>query len=324
MPHIIMSMQGTIMTNTKSCGKVVIIGSGSVGSSAAFALAIGDVVNEIKIVDINTQKAKGEALDISHGLSLVGSTKVNAGGFEDVKDADVIVITAGSPRKPGETRLDLLKKNETIAREITKNIMKFYNNGIILVISNPVDILTYIIQKESGLPTSKVFGSGTMLDSSRFRYLIGENFTINVTDISGFLIGEHGESVVPIWSLVNIQGIPLNDFCTTYNKSIDKEKIEEEIRAAGAKVIQFKGATYYAIAIIIGHLVKAIVKNQNAIFPISSVIDGPYTIKDVALSLPSVVNSTGIQQVIEVSISNTEYQRLLASSDKLKSVLASL
>lgn len=312
------------MTNTKHCGKVVIIGSGFVGASAAFALAISDVVNEIIIIDINTQRAQGDVLDICHGMALSGATKVIVGGYEDVRDADVIIITAGSPRKPGETRLDLLKKNESIARDITKNIMENYNSGIILVISNPVDILTYIIKKESGLPSSKVFGSGTMLDSTRFRYLISEHFKVNVTDINGLLIGEHGESVVPLWSLVTIGGIHLDDFCSIYNKSIEKDKIEEEIRAAGAKVIQFKGATYYAIAIIIERLVKAIVKNQNAIFPLSSVIDGPYALKDVALSLPSIVNSTGIQQVMEVSITNAEYQKLLVSSDKLKSVLATL
>ncbi len=308
------------MTINKTNGKVVIIGSGAVGASAAFAMSIGDIVSEIVVIDLNYERAFGEALDISHGLSLVGSIKVHAGGFEDVRDADIIVISAGSPRKPGETRIDLLKKNETIARDVTRKIMEYYNGGVILVISNPVDVLTYVIQKESGLPKEKVFGSGTMLDTSRFQYLIADNFGCNSSDVNAFMIGEHGESVVPVWSLVSVKGIPLDNYCAICKRTFEKGTIEEEVRAAGAKIIKFKGATYYAIALIIARLVKAVLKNQNTIFPISSVIDGPFGIKNVALSLPTVINSLGISQVLEIDLSNNEKQKLLDSAQKLKNI----
>lgn len=312
------------MPTQNNCGKVVIIGSGFVGSTAAFTIAMSDVASSVVLVDINAEKAKGEVLDISHGLPLMGSVKVRSGGFEEVRDAHVIVIAAGSSRKPGETRLDLLKKNKSIIRDITQRIMEFYNDGVILVISNPVDILTYIVQKQSGLPPSKVFGSGTMLDTLRYRCLISEYYKVNVSDVVGFMIGEHGESVVPVWSMASIRGIPLKEFDSLSGKKIAKVEIEEEVRAAGARVIKFKGATYFAIATIIGQLVKTIIKNENSVFPVSSFLDGPFGIKDVALSLPSIINSDGIQSVLEIGISTDERLKLLISAGKIKEVLANL
>jgi L-lactate dehydrogenase len=312
------------MPITNSCGKVVIIGSGFVGSTGAFTIAMSDVASSVVLIDINTEKAKGEALDISHSLPLMGSVKVSSGGFEEVRDAHVIVIAAGANRKPGETRLDLLKKNDSIIREITKRIMAFYNGGVVLVISNPVDVLTYIVQKQSGLPPSKVFGSGTMLDTLRYRCSISEYYNVKASDVVGFMIGEHGESVVPVWSLASIKGIPLDEFDRFSGKKIAKTEIEEEIRAAGARVIKFKGATYFAIATIIGQLVKTIIKNECSVFPVSSFLDGSFGIKDVALSLPSIINSDGIQSVMEIGLSAEERQKLLASAGKLKEVLSNL
>ena len=306
------------------CGKIVIIGSGFVGSSAAFAIATKNIVSSVVLIDINTEKAMGEVLDLSHGRPLNGSAKVTLGGFEEVKDADVIIVAAGSGRKPGETRLDLLKKNRVIIKDITKRIMLFYDGGVILVISNPVDILTYIVQKESGLPAGMVIGSGTMLDTARFRGAIGEKYKISASDVSGFMIGEHGESVVPVWSMVSIGGIPLDEFDRASDNVLDKESVEDEVRSAGARVIQLKGATYYAIAVIIEHIVKTIIKNECTVLPVCSFIDGPFGLKDVALSLPSIINSEGVQQVLEIGLSSDERQKLLVSAGKIKDVLSNL
>lgn len=308
----------------RNSGKVVIVGSGFVGAAAAFAITMAGIVAEIVVVDINREKAKGEALDISHGLSFTSNVRVSNGGFEEVKDADIIVVTAGSARKPGETRLDLVRKNDVIARDITRNIMEHYNGGIILVVSNPVDILTYIIHEESGLPASKVFGSGTSLDTSRFRYLIGNHYNVNVKDVNGFIIGEHGDSMVPVWSHVNIQGIHVDEFNRLSGKVLDKTQIEGEVKTAGAKVIQLKGATYYAIAMSISRIVEAIIQDQNAIIPVGSVLNGIYGISDVALSLPCIINSSGIAHVFDIDISNDEKQKLISSADKMKEVLSQI
>jgi L-lactate dehydrogenase len=312
------------MEHANLYGKVIIIGCGFVGASAAYTLALDQQVSEIVLIDENADKARGHALDICHGLPLIGMVKVRAGEFEDVKDAQVIIIAAGSGRKPGESRLDLLKKNHVIMSSITLSIMKHYNGGVILVISNPVDILTYIIQKESGLPMGRVFGSGTMLDTMRFRHHISEQLKINSTAISGVMIGEHGESVVPVWSTVNIQGIPLENYCATTGATINKSVIEQDVLGAGARVIQFKGATYYAIAVIIGHLVDAVLRNENVVLPVSSCIDGPFGIRNVALSLLSVVNSNGVEVVLEMEINDSEKEKLLTSSSKLKKVISEL
>jgi L-lactate dehydrogenase len=312
------------MTKENIYGKVVIVGCGFVGASAAYTLALDLQVSEIVLIDDNPDKAKGHAMDISHGLPLIGTVKVRAGDYEDVKDAHVIIIAAGSGRKPGESRLDLLKKNHIIMSAITSNIMKYYNGGAILVISNPVDILTYIIQKESGLPAGRVFGSGTMLDTMRFRHHISEQLMVNATSISGVMIGEHGESVVPVWSMVNIQGIPLENYIATTNSKLDKAHVEQEVLSAGAKVIQFKGATYYAIAIIIGHLVDAVLRNEKSILTVSSNIDGPFGIRDVALSLPSIVSRNGVENVLEMAITDSEHERLRISADKLRNVICGM
>ncbi len=312
------------MEQKRNSGKVVIVGSGFVGAAAAFAITMAGIVAEIVVVDINREKAKGEALDISHGLSFASNVRVSNGGFEEVKNADIIVVTAGSARKPGETRLDLVRKNDVIARDITRNIMEYYNGGIILVVSNPVDILTYIIQDESGLPASKVFGSGTSLDTSRFRYLIGNYYDVNVKDVNGFIIGEHGDSMVPVWSHVNIQGIHIDEFNRLSGKVLDKTQIEGEVKTAGAKVIQLKGATYYAIAMSISRIVEAIIQDQNAVIPVGSVLNGIYGICDVALSLPCIINSSGISRVIDIDITNDEKHKLISSADKMKEVLSQI
>ena len=289
------------MGTRKTKGKIAIIGAGFVGASTAFSIATSGIASEMVLIDVNVEKAIGEVMDLNHGLSFLSPLDLKAGDYSDVKDADVIIITAGAARKPGETRLDLAKKNSDIMRSIVPQIMEFYNGGILLVVSNPVDVLTYLVQKMSGLPASKVIGSGTVLDSARFRYLISQHCKVDIRNIHGYIIGEHGDSEVPVWSRANIAGERIDEYCNACSRNcggIEREKIEKDVRDAGAKIIRFKGATYYAIALSVTRICEAILKNQKSILTVGSVINGPYGIHDVALSLPSVIDGEGIHKIL--------------------------
>jgi L-lactate dehydrogenase len=282
------------------------------------------MATEVVLIDVNKEKAYGEALDINHGISFLGQMAVYSGDYSDVKDCDVIIITAGANRKPGETRLDLAKKNVAIAKEITKNVMKHYNHGVILVVSNPVDILTYMITKWSGLPKGRVVGSGTVLDSSRFRYLLSKKLNVDVRNVHGYIIGEHGDSQLPAWSATHIAGQNISEYSHSPNGILtneDKITIAEEVKKAGAEIIKNKGATYYAIAITINAIVETLLKDQNTIRTVGSVMNGEYGIKDVALSLPSIVNCEGIQNIIPLVLSPEEEEALRASAESVKAVL---
>jgi L-lactate dehydrogenase len=308
----------------KSRSKVAIIGAGFVGASTAFAMSLQQMATEVVLIDVNKEKAYGEALDINHGISFLGQMAVYSGDYSDVKDCDVIIITAGANRKPGETRLDLAKKNVAIAKEITKNVMKHYNHGVILVVSNPVDILTYMITKWSGLPKGRVVGSGTVLDSSRFRYLLSKKLNVDVRNVHGYIIGEHGDSQLPAWSATHIAGQNISEYSHSPNGILtneDKITIAEEVKKAGAEIIKNKGATYYAIAITINAIVETLLKDQNTIRTVGSVMNGEYGIKDVALSLPSIVNCEGIQNIIPLVLSPEEEEALRASAESVKAVL---
>lgn len=311
----------------KDKSKVAIIGTGHVGSSTAFALALNQQVNELVLIDVNKEKAKGEALDINHGLSFVGQMSLYSGDYSDCKDCDVIIITSGISRKPGETRLDLAKKNAVMAKDVTKNIMRYYNTGVILAVSNPVDILTYIIQKYSGLPYGRVLGSGTILDSSRFRYLLSRKLNVDVRNVHGYIIGEHGDTQLPAWSATHIAGQSIDEYISTHDSKLEEEDklhIAEEVRTAGANIIKNKGSTHYAIAIAVSNLVDTLLKDQNTIRTVSSVINGLHGINDVAISLPSIINSRGIEKVLELKLTKDEEAALRYSAEKVKEVLNSV
>lgn len=304
--------------------KVAIIGSGMVGSSTAFAMALNQLASEIVMIDVNKERAMGEAMDISHALPFLGQMTVRAGDYEDCVDCDVIVITAGLARKPGETRLDLAAKNVPLARSITENVMKYYNQGVLLVVSNPVDVLTYMIQKWSGLPNGRVLGTGTSLDSLRFRYLLSEKLKIDVKNIHGYMIGEHGDSMLPMWSATHIAGKEISEYCSVPGSGFsedDKPLIVEETKRAGAETIKYKGATYYAIAVVVNTLLETLLKNQNTIRTVSSVLQGQYGLDEVALSLPAVVNSSGVREILDLKITPEEMSGLKKSADQIKTFL---
>jgi len=305
--------------------KIVVIGAGFVGASAAFAIANKGITSELVLVDVRPEKAIGEAMDINHGLLFLSQMKVRAGEYSDIKGADVVVITAGTARKPGETRLDLAKRNASIIKGMIPGIMEHYDGAIILMVSNPVDVNTYLFQKFSGLPASKVIGSGTVLDTARYKYILSSHCDVDVKNIHGYIIGEHGDSQFAAWSKANLSGIKLDENCVACDKNcggINKEEVMNEVRDCGAQIIKYKGATYYGIAMAVTKICEAIVMNQNAILTVGSVLNGPYGIEDSCVSVPCVVGSDGIKKILDVSLEKDELTALLNSAQMVKNTLA--
>lgn len=319
--------RGKKMPSDIAYSKVAIVGTGMVGSSFAYALTIKGTVREIALIDLDEKRAKGEAMDLNHSLPFVSPVDINAGGYELSAGAQIVVITAGAAQKPGETRLDLAGKNAEITKEIVKNVLKFNPSPIILVTTNPVDILTYVAQKTSNLPVKKVIGSGTMLDSSRFRYLLSEHFDLDPRNVHAYVIGEHGDSEVPLWSRVHLGGAPIDEFCPICEKGIDldaRERIVSDVKNAAYKIIDYKGATYYAIGLSLARIVEAIIKDQHSVLTVSTLVNGYQGIEDVCLSLPCVVGSEGVVDVLNIRLSEDEACKLKESADILKRTLREL
>ncbi|MEI6131873.1 MAG: L-lactate dehydrogenase [Bacillota bacterium] len=303
-------------------GKIVVIGAGFVGASAASAIAMRGITSELVLIDVNKEKAFGEALDLNHGLAIMGQMSIRDGGYEEVAGADIIVLTAGANRKPGETRLDLARKNVGIVRTIIPEIMKHYNGAIILVVSNPVDVITYLVQKETGIPAQKVISSGTFLDSSRLGFELSQLCDVDVSNVNALFIGEHGDSAVPLWSTASVGGERLDDYLAMNDIELDKAEMYTKVQQAGATVIKNKGATYYAIGLCVTRICEAILKNQNSILPVGSLINGTFGIEGVVLSIPSIVNKKGIEKVLEINLTEKELELLKASAAKLKETLS--
>ena len=308
----------------KAGAKVAVIGSGSVGASIAFAMSINQLCSDLVLIDVNNDKALGEAMDINHGLPFLGQMKVRAGNFSDCADCAVIIITAGIPRKPGETRLELARKNVALGKSLTASIMEHYNGGVILVVSNPVDVMTYMISKWANLPAGRVVGSGTVLDSARFRYLLSQKLKIDVRNVHGYIIGEHGDSQLPAWSATNIAGLSIDDYCKTAGiEFTDRERIEivEQVKTAGAEIIKNKGATYYAIAIAVNTLVESILKGTSTIRTVGTVVNGPYGLHDVVVNVPSVLGSDGVERVLELDLNPQELRFLKYSASQVRQII---
>jgi len=304
--------------------KVAIIGCGFVGSSSAFALMQSGLFSEMVLIDADVNRAEGEALDISHGLPFAKPMKIYAGSYEDIADAAIVIVTAGAGQKPGETRLDLVKKNVEIFKSIIPEIAKQDFNGILLIVANPVDILTYVAAKLSKLPQGRVFGSGTVLDSARLKYLLGEHLDVDNRSVHAFIIGEHGDSEMAAWSSANVSGIPLNDFCEMrgyFKHEESMKKILEEVKNSAYEIIEKKHATYYGIAMSVRRICEAIIRDEKSILPVSSIQKGEYGIENVALSIPAIVGREGIEKVVPIKLSDTEKEELIKSANTLKNVL---
>ncbi|WP_352397361.1 L-lactate dehydrogenase [[Clostridium] aminophilum] len=304
--------------------KAAVVGCGFVGSASAFALMESGLFSEMVLIDVNREKAEGEALDISHGLPFAKPMQIYAGDYRDAEDAAVVVVTAGAGQKPGETRLDLVNKNISIFKSIIPEIVKYNREGILLVVANPVDILTYAAAKLSGFPENRVFGSGTVLDTARLKYLLGEHLGIDSRSVHAFIIGEHGDSEIAAWSSANISGIPLNAFCEMrghFNHDKAMKEIAEGVKNSAYEIIEKKGATYYGIAMSVRRICEAIIRDEKSILPISSIQHGDFGIDGIALSMPAIVGRDGVEGAVPIRLSEDEKTALQASAKTLKKVL---
>lgn len=310
--------------------KVAVIGTGFVGSSSAFALMQSGLFSEMVLVDVMKEKAEGEAMDINHGAALCNPMNIYAGDYADIKDAAIIVLTAGANQKPGETRLDLLKKNISIHSSIMAEIRKQNCEGILIVVANPVDVLTLYAQKYSGMPENRVFGSGTVLDTARLRYLIGNRLDVDARSVHAYVIGEHGDSEIVTWSNANVSGVPLSDFFALRGMQgigdleASQKDIADDVKNAAYKIIEKKHATYYGIAASVVRLCRAVLKDEKCVLPISTCLHGEYGISEVSLSVPAIVGRNGIEELVPVLLSEQERNDLLKSANILKKSLENL
>ena len=304
--------------------KAAMVGCGFVGSASVFALMQSGVFSEIVLIDADKAKAEGEAMDISHGVAYGKPCKIYAGDYSDVGDASIVIITAGANQKPDETRLDLVNKNVSIMKSIIPEIMKTGFAGILLIVANPVDILTYVAQKLSGLPESHVIGSGTVLDTARFKTELGEHLSVDSRSIHAFIIGEHGDSEIVAWSSANVSSVPLLQFCTM--RGFDEheaamENIAESVKNSAAVIIEKKRATYYGIAMSVRRICECIIRDEKSILPVSAIQHCGYGVDGIAFSMPAIVGRFGVEKVIPIQLNEKEKEELHASALVLKQVI---
>ena len=307
--------------------KAAVIGCGFVGSSIAFTLMQSGIFSELVLIDANRDKAEGEAMDLSHGLPFTHPMDIRAGDYDDVADCALVIVTAGAGQKPGETRLDLVHKNVAIFRSIIPEIARRNRDAILLIVSNPVDVLTWAAWKLSGYPANRVLGSGTVLDTARLKYLLRERLGVDSRSVHAFIIGEHGDSELAVWSGANVSGVDLDQFCHLRGDPLDRaemERLYQGVRDSAYEIIQRKGATYYGIAMAVGRIAECIVKDQHAVLPVSCVLEGQYGLGGLALSLPAVVGRSGLEAVLEIPLGDGESRALEDSARQMKQAIASL
>ena len=307
--------------------KVAIIGCGFVGSSTAFALMESGLFSEIVLIDVDHSRAEGEAMDISHGVPFVKPMKIYAGDYDDIVDASIIIITAGAAQKPGETRLQLVQKNVGIFKTIIPEISKRKCEGVILVVSNPVDILTYVAQKLSGFPVHRVIGSGTVLDTARLKSRLSEHLDVDARTVHAFIIGEHGDSELAAWSSAAVSGVPLSKFCEMrghFNHDESERHIQEMVKNSAYEIIERKKATYYGVAMAVRRICEVIARDEKSILSVSSLMEGQYGLRDICLSMPTIVGADGVEEKIPISLDEDEITKLMASAQALKDIASSL
>jgi L-lactate dehydrogenase len=312
---------------SKQPTRVAVVGVGNVGATFAYALLLSGLAAEIVLIDANRAKAEGEAMDLNHALPFTHPTKIWAGDYGDCAGAAVTVLAAGVGSKPGETRLALVERNAAIWREIVPRVVQHNPEGILLVATNPVDVLTYAALQLSKLPAARVIGSGTILDTARFRYLLSQHFGVDARSVHAYIIGEHGDSEVPVWSLANIAGMRLPDFCQAQGLAHDRPTMEDifiRTRDAAYHIIERKGATYYAVAAGLMRITQAILRNQSSVLSASSLIHDYYGLSDVCLSLPTVVDRGGVHRVLRLELSPEEIDQLRHSAEVLKNTIRKL
>lgn len=306
--------------------KVVIVGVGMVGMSYAYALLNQNICDELVLIDINKERARGEAMDLSHGLPFAPSSmKIKSGDYDECGDADVVVICAGAPQEDGETRRDLLQKNYKVFKSIVDPIVASGFNGVFLIATNPVDIMTLVVYNLSGFPANRVVGSGTTLDSARLRHMMSDYFKVNPRNVHAYVIGEHGDSEFVAWSNATISVNPLRDLEDRYpNLMIDLEKIAVDVKESAYEIIKAKRATYYGIGMVLARLTRAILFNENSIFTVSTYLKGEYGEQGIYVGVPSVVNHNGVREVLQMTLSEDEKEKFKQSCEILKEMKAEI
>lgn len=304
--------------------KISIIGSGFVGSTTAFAIMDAGLVSDIVLVDINRDKSEAEAMDLTHGAAFVKTVNITAGILEDTVGSDLIIITAGIGPKPGESRLDILNKNIPIFKDIVPKLAQFSPEAIFLVVSNPVDILTYITYKFSGFPSHRVIGSGTVLDTSRFKSILSKQFSIDARNIHAYIIGEHGDSEIAAWSTIKIAGMGIDEYCKIdkldYNEEF-KTFITDEVKHAAYEIINRKGYTNYAVALAVRRITEAILGDEQSILTVSGLQNGESSLNDVYIAMPSIVGRNGIRKILPIPLSEDEFKKLNDSANLLREII---
>jgi L-lactate dehydrogenase len=307
--------------------KIVIIGAGAVGSTFAFTLMHGGLFGEIVLIDANRERAEGEAMDLNHGLFFAPHVEIRAGDYSDCAGAAIVAITAGAKQKPGESRLDLVQRNAAICRDIVLRILTHTRDAVLLMVTNPVDVLTYAAYKISGLPPNRVIGSGTVLDSARFRYMLSKHCNIDARNVHAYIIGEHGDTEVPAWSFTHIGGIPIQQFCSACRIACgpeERKQIAEGVRNSAYHIIEYKGATNFAVSLALDNIVGAIIRDSNSVLTVSVPLKGQFGLHDVALSVPAIVSRNGISLILEAPLAEDELEGLKRSADVLKGIISKL
>ncbi len=311
-------------TDIRSCA---VIGCGNVGATTAYSLMQSGLLSKLLLIDINEKKAQGEADDIAHALPFNAPMEIKAGKYSDISDCGIIIITAGANQQPGETRIQLVDKNVKIFRNIIDNVTKYNKDAIILAVTNPVDILTYDTLSYSGLDPRKVIGSGTVLDTARLKELVGRHIGVDSRNIHSFIIGEHGDSELAVWSSANVSGIDLDSFCKEKNIEFDentKKTLAEDVTTSAYRIIEGKGATYYAIADSVRRIVTAIINDEHSILPISVLLNGQYGVDNVCLGVPCILGKNGVESILEIKLNDEEKEKLLNSANILKEIISEI
>lgn len=301
--------------------KVGIVGTGLVGSTVAYTLLVRGLHCEMVLVDINRAKAEGDAMDLNHGIPLAAPLSIRAGDYPDLEGADVVVVAAGVAQRPGETRLQLLQRNAAIMADVARRVVRYAPGCILVVVTNPVDVLSYVAFKCSGLPASRVIGSGTLLDTARLRYLLGRYFGVDPRSVHAYVIGEHGDSELVAWSLAHIAGVRLKELGPLWERAVREgapQRIFEEVRDAAYEIIRRKGATYYAVALAVARLLESILQDQHSVLTVSTYVDGWQGIRDVYLGMPCVVGWSGVERMVELPLAPEELEALRRSAEVLR------
>ena len=308
--------------------KVVIVGAGAVGATFAYALAQGGVADEIVLRDANRELVLGQVLDLAHGQAFFPSVTIREGGAEDYRDAHLVVVTAGAKQRPGESRLDLLQRNVRIMHGIIDEIVAAESPAVVLVVSNPVDILTHVAHRRSGWARGRVLGSGTVLDSARFRHLLSRHCGVDVHNVHAYILGEHGDSEFAAWSMTNMAGMPIEQYCRICRKCDDwlaaRARVVEEVRRSAYHIIDYKGATWFAVGLALTRIAAAILRNQRAVLTVSAVLEGEYGLAGVSLGVPCIVARNGVERVLEAGLPPDEGRALADSAAILQQAIAQL